>query len=138
MERYTDTAEKYTRPQETFTAQCANGATSDLFETEYFAAEYLDQKDKYSYFGGGNFPLTILENESSLSPSEIVVIKDSFANCFVPHLTEYFRKVHIIDPRHFKGKRISAYINENQNISDVMILYGLNSLNDNSGISTLS
>lgn len=133
-----DTIIRYEYPGCSFKTHAAKGAKSELYETEYFADEYLLKKDKYSYFGNGNLPLLILENENSLSESEIVIIKDSFANCMIPHFTENFRKVHVIDPRYFKGKRISEYVNEIPEISHVLIVYGINSLNDNSGVSTLS
>ena len=80
----------------------------------------------------------MLENTSSASEDEIVIVKDSFANCFAPYLAEHFKKVHIIDPRYYKGKRISEYINENPAVTHLLIMFGLNSLNDNSGVSTMS
>lgn len=134
----TDEIIKYFYPGCSFTTYAANGAKSELYKTEYFADEYIDKKDQYSYFGNGNLPLMVLENESAKSLQEIVIIKDSFANCMIPHFTEFFKKVHVIDPRYFKGKKISEYINENNGISHVLVIYGLNSLNDNSGISSLS
>ena len=67
----------------------------------------------------------MLENENSKTENEIVLIKDSYANCFAPFLTVDYRRVHIIDPRYFKGMKISNYIKKNPNISDVLILYGI-------------
>lgn len=115
-----------------------SGIFDGLSDTDYYAEEWLGKKDKYAYFGDGNPPLTVLENENSKTENEIVLIKDSYANCFAPFLTVDYRRVHIIDPRYFKGMKISNYIKKNPNISDVLILYGINSLNDNTGVSTLS
>lgn len=126
-------------PRMNFTCKStASVIRGELLETEYYAAEWLDKKDKYAYFGNANPPLTVLENKDSVSESEIVLIKDSFANCFAPFLTVDYRRVHIIDPRYFKGMKISNYIKKNENVTDVLILYGINSLNDNTGVSTLS
>lgn len=133
-----DTLERYSYPGESFVCYTAKGARSELTESEYFAEDYLFKKDKYSYFGNNNPPLTVLINEKSVSEDEIVIVKDSFINCIAPHFTEKFRKVHIIDARYFKGKKISSYITENPNVTHLLISYGINSINDNTGISTLS
>lgn len=64
--------------------------------------------------------------------------KDSFANVFAPFLTENFSTVYVLDQRYLKGKSVSDFINENEKVTDVLILYGLNSLTDNSGAGMLS
>lgn len=121
---------------------CRRGsARGELVDCPYFDESYLDKKDKYAYFGGGNDALMVVSSQFSLSENEIVVIKDSFANCFVPFLARFYRTIHVIDPRYFKGRKISDYINEvsaGGHLSDVLILYGINSLNDNTGVSTLA
>lgn len=106
-------------------------------EYSYYREEALDKKDKYTYFGGDNYPLVILKNENAATTREIVVAKDSFANSFVPFLTENFSTVYVLDERYLRGKSVSDFANENENVTDVLILYGLNSLNDNSGIALL-
>lgn len=133
-----DSIERYSSPNENFVCYTAKGARSELAESEYFEKDYLLKKDKYSYFGNNNPPLTVLVNENSVSESEIVIVKDSFMNCMAPHFTENFRKVHIIDARYFKGKKISAYVAENPDVTHLLIVYGINSINDNTGVSTLS
>ncbi len=113
-----------------FDAYMTKNATKAPEPFEYFATEFLEKKDKYAYFGGGNFPLVVLESKNAQTENEIVVVKDSFANAFVPFLAENYSRIHIIDPRYFKGKSVSAYINENPGVTDVLVLYGINSLND--------
>ncbi len=111
----------------------------ELISYQYFSKEALDKKDAYSYFGGGNFALVVLENTGAKTDNEVLVVKDSFANCFVPFLAENYKRIHIIDPRNWVGGiSVSEYVNkdENKNISDVLILYGINSLN--SGVTSFS
>ena len=129
---------RYDYKDMTFSCKSGNVLTGEFKAFEYYAKEYLSKKDKYAYFGGGNLPLLILENENCTQDSEIVVVKDSFANCFIPFLSINYKRIHVIDPRYFKGRTISSYINENKNITDVIIIYGINSLNDNTAVSALS
>ena len=107
-------------------------------EYPYFSEKALDKKDKYTYFGGDNYPVVILKNENAATDREIVLAKDSFANVFAPYLTENFSTVYVLDQRYLKGKSVSDFVNENEKVTDVLILYGLNSLTDNSGAGMLS
>lgn len=125
-----DTVVKFESEKISFDSFMTRNVTKSPEPFPFYSEEFLEMKDKYSYFGGGNFPLLILESKNCKNGNEIVVVKDSFANAMMPFLTENFEKVHIIDPRYFKGKSVSAYINENQNVTTVLVLYGINSLND--------
>lgn len=84
--------------------------------------KYLDTKDKYAYFLSGNNPLTII-NGTPKNGDNILVIKDSYANCFVPFLTEHFENIYVIDLRYYK-ESISKLIQE-KDITDVMFLYNV-------------
>jgi hypothetical protein len=59
----------------------------------------LDTRDKYSMFLNDNNGITVIENESAPAGS-ILVIKDSYANCFVPFLTQSFSRVVVVDLRY--------------------------------------
>lgn len=125
-----------------FTAYYAD-SVSDIREGNYTPYSYycddaLNKKDKYTYFGGDNYPLVVLKNENAATDREIVVAKDSFANSFAPFLTENYATVYMLDQRYLKGRSVSDFVNENPNVTDLLILYGLNSLSDNSGVGALN
>ncbi len=101
-----------------------------------YELSYLDKKDKYSLFLDNNHPLIITTNKDIKTNSEIIVIKDSYANSFIPFLVNHFKKVHIIDPRFYQEK-ISEYIKNNKNIKDALILYNMNTIDQDVGILTI-
>lgn len=103
----------------------------------YYCDDALQEKDKYIYFGGGNYPVVVLKNENAATDREIVVAKDSFANSLAPFLTENYATVYLLDCRYLKGKTVGDFVNENPNVTDLLVLYGLNSLSDNSGVGAL-
>ncbi len=103
---------------------------NEEINTLYFK-EHLDTKDQYSYFLDGNHPLMTIETDNA-NKEEILIIKDSYANSFVPFLTEHYSKIHLIDLR-FYNLDVTEYLKEN-NISNVLILYGINDLDDDPGI----
>lgn len=95
--------------------------------------EYLDKKDKYSMFLSNIHPFIEITNETADSDKELAVIKDSYANCMVPFLVNHYRKVYVFDTRYYKGGP-SSFINENSKITDVLLLYNMNTLDSDLGI----
>lgn len=88
---------------------------------------FLNKKDKYSFYLGGNYPLLKIETNLK-NKKEILIIKDSYANSFIPFLTDDYNKIHVIDTR-FYSSSITNYI-KNNNIKEVLFLYGISSLNE--------
>ncbi len=105
------------------------GETSDSL----YNYEYLDKKDKYSLFLNNIHPFIEITNEAASSEDELVLIKDSYANCMVPFLINHYRKIYVFDTRYYKGGP-SAFINENSRITDVLLLYNMNTLDGDLGI----
>lgn len=90
----------------------------------------LEQKDKYEVFFGGNHTrvdiTTPLEEKKNL-----LLFKDSYANCFVQFLVPYYRSITIIDPRYYYDD-IDKLIKDNE-ITDILFLYNANTfMTDNS------
>lgn len=84
--------------------------------------EKLKEKDKYQVFFGGNFPELKIETES-LKNENILIIKDSYANSFIPFLINDYKNIHVIDLRYFKDS-LNTYIEKND-ISEILILYNI-------------
>jgi len=116
---------------------------SNLYTVEYqnntfdsmYNDKYLNQKDKYSYFLGGNNPLVTITN-SNVSDREILIIKDSYANSFIPLIARHYSKIHVIDPRYYK-KKISDYIKENS-IKHILFLYNVGTIDEDLGILSIN
>ncbi len=74
------------------------------FETDNNLLVYAEQENKptYSIFIGGDRPLYEI-NTSVKNGRTCVVIKDSYANCFVPWIAPNYEKIIVIDPRTFEG-----------------------------------
>lgn len=64
--------------------------------------EKLNTKDQYAYFLNGNVPLAEIEGFGAPEES-ILIIKDSYANCFVPFLLEHYGKIYLADPRYYRS-----------------------------------
>ncbi|MBQ8569595.1 MAG: hypothetical protein IJ446_10310 [Oscillospiraceae bacterium] len=69
------------------------------YESPYFR-DYLDVKDKYSSFTGPNQPLITLKSDSP--GGKLLVIKDSYAHCYVPFLMQHYSEVTMFDLRYIQ------------------------------------
>lgn len=99
-----------------------------------YALERLSQKDKYQVFLGGNHPEITIKT-SQRNGKHLLVIKDSFANAFIPFLLNDYETIHIIDPRYYHGN-IDEYILDN-NINECLFLYNTKNFCEDKNIGNL-
>ena len=98
-----------------------NKTTNSMYNNDY-----LDKKDKYSYFLDNNHSEIIIQNKSLKNGKKILVVKNSYANSFVPFLVNHYEYVYVIDLRYF-NENVTNYILNNK-INETLILYNLNNL----------
>ena len=88
-----------------------------------YAAEKLKTRDKYGMFLNGNHPLTEIRTMVSTG-RKLLLIKDSYANCFVPFLTGDFEEIVLVDPRYYYDS--AEKLMKQYGFTDVLFLYNLN------------
>lgn len=86
----------------------------------------LEARDKYAMFLHANNGITVIENQKAETDRCIMVIKDSYANCFVPFLTQNYSKVVVIDLRSLP-KGLNQVIKD-ENVDDLLVLYSFSNL----------
>lgn len=72
-----------------------------------YEEKYLTTKNQYGYFLDDNHAFIRIEVEDAPTESQgrsIFVIKDSFANCFVPFLTAHYESIYMLDLRYYRGR----------------------------------
>lgn len=94
--------------------------------------KYLEEKDKYSFFLDNNHSLIYIENLDIQEENSVLIIKDSYANSFIPLIAPNYKYIYVIDPRYY-NLSISDYINENK-IENVLFLYNIGTIDDDLGI----
>ena len=87
-----------------------------------YESSALDQKDQYEVFFGGNHSridiTTPVEENKNL-----LIFKDSYANCFIPFLQPYFRSIIVVDPRYYYDD-VDRLVTDNS-ITDILFLYNV-------------
>lgn len=94
-------------------AQYEPETTENLINTQKF-----NTRDKYAAFLDGNNGYSVIEGNGQGS---ILVVKDSYANSFIPYLTENYAKIGVIDFRNFKYGLDSTI--EKEGYDQILILY---------------
>lgn len=80
---------------------------------------HIDSNNKYGVFLSGDFPLGKISTENK-NGRKIVIIKDSYANAFIPFLIPHYEEIYIIDPRMYEGNLINFV--RNNEIREVLFL----------------
>lgn len=88
----------------------------------FYDLEKLKGDDAYSVFFGGNQALVdIRKNGGKADGGTLMVIKDSFGNCFAPFAANHYRRTVVVDLRYVNipvSKLLEAYPAD-----DILILY---------------
>lgn len=93
--------------------------------TGFYDRTYLDKKDKYSSFIGGNNARVNIYRADGTARPKLLVIKDSFAHSVAPFLAHDYDLV-IIDLRYYK-ESVKKLV-EDEGISAVLVLSNIDSL----------
>ena len=91
----------------------------------------LDTRDKYSAFLWGNNGYSVIEGDGEGS---VLVVKDSYGNCFTPFLTANYAQIGVVDLRYWPGN-IEQLAEE---YDQILILYNFQSFYKDVGIRKLN
>ena len=100
--------------------------------TSLYDSSKLETRDKYGVFLGGNTSVVDIRTVST-SQKRLLVVKDSFADCFIPFLAPYYREIVVVDPRYYSGTMQD--IMDSYRITDALILYSGNTFFTDNNIS---
>ena len=84
---------------------------------------YLEKKDKYSAFLGGNQPLCVIKNDTISDGSKLLVVRDSYSDALAPFLAQRFSEVQLLDLRYYRAS--AAQYAEENGIDAICVLYSV-------------
>lgn len=87
----------YYAPEITAESVVCDGKDGTLYD-----GDALTRKDKYELFLGGNYGQCVITTGTE-NGKQLLLVKDSFANSFVPFLLGDYETVTMIDLRYFRG-----------------------------------
>ncbi len=91
----------------------------------------LKEKDHYTVFFGGNHSRVDITTTAD-TERNLLVFKDSYANCMMQFLYPYFDHITIIDPRYYYDN--VELIVKTEGITDVLFLYNLDTFHGDTSL----
>ncbi|WP_455530739.1 DHHW family protein, partial [Ruminococcus sp.] len=106
----------------------------NTIETERFDFDKLDSSDMYSVFLGDPAPLIKIKT-SVKNDKKLLVIKDSYANCFIPFLIQHYSEIAVVSPEDMQ-KELSEYVNVND-YGQTLFLFGIENLGNRANLENI-
>ncbi len=91
-------------------------------EGKLYDFSYLEKKDKYSMFMGGNCPLHEIVTGAEGKPS-LLTIRDSYTDSLIPFLLDDYSEIHVLDLRYYRAS-LKTYIEQN-GFDQVLVCYSV-------------
>lgn len=107
---------------------------SKKIKNSFYDYEALNTKDKYSIYFGGNQSFISIQTELD-NNRKILVIKDSYANCFIPFMISDYQQIDVLDMR-YTNQKLSELIDDGQ-YTDLLILYNASGFAEDVSITKL-
>ena len=106
---------------------------TENFTSTMYDKSKLETGDKYAMFLYGNNGYSTIEGDGEGS---ILVVKDSYANSFIPYLTANYARIGVIDPRGF-GLSVADFAQQ-EGYDEVLLLFNFQSFKESTFLSCLN
>lgn len=87
--------------------------------------EKLDSGNKYDFYAGGELPLLKISTSVN-NERKILVIKDSFGDCFLPFLVQHYSEIAVVSPENLECS-LSELINT-ADYEQTLFIFGIDSI----------
>ena len=89
----------------------------------------------YATFIAGDNPMSVIQNPNINDGSSCLVLKESYANCFIPFLVDHYQTIYIVDFRYAKVN-VMDFVKEKQ-IKDLIVVNNIGIINSESVATTI-
>ena len=100
---------------------------------------FLDKKDKYASFMGGNFARVDITSKGSANDKKVLILKDSYANAMMPYLADYYSEIIMVDLRyyHMEAQTVAELV-QSEGVDEVLMIYNMDFINTDNNFLWLS
>lgn len=100
-------------------------------EGKLYDFSFLEKKDKYSMFMGGNCPMHVIETGAE-DKTSLLILRDSYTDSLIPFLLDDFSEIHVLDLRYYRAS-LKAYMEQND-FDNVLVCYSVSNFCTDSNI----
>ena len=120
--------------------EVTNYSSNEPVAGTLYDTSFLEKKDKYSMFMGGNTSLVTIKTDKTDAPS-ILILRDSYMDSLIPFLQNNFSEIHVMDLRYYKTQlvdsTVSDYVKEH-GIDEVLVCYSVSNFGSDTNVFMLS
>jgi hypothetical protein rflaF_10534 len=95
----------------------------------------LDSGNMYDFYAGGDQPLIKIRTSVN-NERKILVIKDSFGDCFIPFLVQHYSEIAVVSPENLEC-RLSELVDIDE-YEQTLFIFGIDSISDSSHFEKLN
>lgn len=138
---YSSSGAGWVKPDEMYTWVSEEGITVTSYRTggaeegKLYDESFLEKKDKYSMYLGGNQSLCVLKNPDAQG-GKLLVIRDSYSDSLAPFLAQSYQEVHLFDVR-YNLNSVQQYVEDND-IDQVLVLFSVANFSTESNLFVMS
>ncbi|MDT9717884.1 DHHW family protein [Paenibacillus sp. ClWae2A] len=99
----------------------------NIITKSLYKLDNLDKKDKYTVFMDGNHALVRITSKHE-GGKKLLVVKDSYANSFIPFLTNHFTEIDVIDLRYYDESLTE--LAQDRQYDEMLMLYNIQTFFD--------
>lgn len=104
----------------------SNGKGKGKKLSSIYDKSYMGTENAYNVFFGGDCPRLRLTTKSAKGGRRLLVVKDSYANCFLPFISPYYERIEVVDARYFTGSLDELM--QKDKLTEVLFLFNANTL----------
>ena len=104
-------------------------------ERSFYDMDMLETEDMYRMYLGENVPVLEIETDVN-NQRKLLVIKDSYADCFIPFLTQHFSRITVVSPEDMDGV-LSDYVDVSD-YEQTLMLFGIENIGNTEFFSGIS
>lgn len=138
---YSSSGAGWVKPDQMYTWVSEEGITVTAYpkgEPEpgvLYDKSFLEKKDKYAMYLGGNKPLAVVENPQA-EGGKLLVLRDSYSDSLAPFLAQSYQEVHLFDVR-YNLTSVKEYVEEHD-IDQVLVLFSASNFSTESNLFVMS
>lgn len=123
-----DDVELWTYPANVQVTEMDADTGMEPVETDsFYDMGQLEGYDPYAVFFGGNHSVVRIRNEAAPQDAgRLLMLKDSYANCFLPFLARHYSEIVVVDPRYFRG--LTDFLAGEEPFDELLCVYGISQL----------
>lgn len=106
-----------------------------VHDKKLYDRSYIGTNDMYKLYLGNEAPIIKIKTSVN-NEKKLLIIKDDYANCFIPFLVQHYSEITVASPEYMKNG-LGYYLDKND-YAQTLFLFGVDTLSENINLSIIN